>query len=195
MCSPRTFFRHPSTLSSTCFATVAPVAFSLPHALYSAGLLKSERLCHFVGLRQDTRKQWKNPAQYGQLWQAIAKLGISRESIDEEAGKLQGILLGHALQPKRDTLFNSGMKFSRDIAHTLMVLSRVRGQVFSPANEPDYSWDALLSSIFCVHATRFEGVPLTDPVWPQELIEAERKVREENKPRCLFRESRRVCHW
>lgn len=160
-------------MECTTVDVAAPVAFSFSHALYAAGMLKTKRLCHFNGLHSDFWRQWGNEQE--SFWKEVEKEGVTLQALQERAAQFTGVTLGTWMHNHRYMLFNSPLRICRDLKDTMMVLSRVNGRLFIPNQDPDYSWRMLLNGIFYLRDKRLSGVPITDPVWPQDLIKAERQ--------------------
>lgn len=158
--------------------TGGAVAFSLPHALFAEGVLHSQTLCHYVGLREAVRSRWQSPARSERFWEAIKKTGVTPKLLEKEAEKQFVNLLGFWKENHRDELFSSPLLFNTSLKETLIVLSRIQGSIFVPRAQPDYSWRALLRGIYVVRDSGFQGVALSAPFWPQDAIAEEACQRE-----------------
>lgn len=134
-----------------------PVAFSLPHMLFAVGLLESQPLDHFTNLRRAVRSRWKNPTRHDGFWLDLRRRRVSPKSLAADADNQDEYLVGIWWNLNLKNAHYTGLPFNTSIKQTLMVLSRIRGSIFVPSADPDYSWDNLLKGVFVLRWSQFRG--------------------------------------
>ena len=158
------------------------VAFSLPHALYSREGGGTEWLCCYSQSLLDERENVGLPVTEEALLEFLEDYFEEPAELNAPASLIVGPVTGRWLKKKEREDIPRDLPICTDLAATLAVLSRVRGNTFRPKATPQYRPQRLEKGIFVMETDAFEACHLDGRAWPREAVEPE----DEGFPRCPY---------